>query len=333
MAEYETDLRGPEEALPAFLPPLLEEQYGPALTERILAGYRCQRAVTLRANTLKTDRAAVEAALTDAGLAPEQLPWYPDAFLLPRAREDAVRALPMYKAGEVYLQSLSSMLPPLALNPQPGMDILDMAAAPGGKTTQLAALAGNRCHITACELNPRRGERLKYNVAKQGASCVYVMVTDARQLSDSFAFDSVLLDAPCSGSGTLSLTEPGPGRFTQALVEKSVRSQKALLAKGLRLLKTGGELVYSTCSVLAAENEDVVAWALESAGVELVPIRGDWLEALPLLPTRLAGTVCVCPDSRFEGFFVAKLRKTGPVRLPGIPGGGKGRAAARRRRR
>ncbi len=330
MAEYEADLTGA--TLPAFLPPLLEGQYGADLTERILDGYRCRRAVTLRANPLKTGREAVAAALTGAGLEPEQIPWYPDAFLLPQAREDAVRALPLYEAGEVYLQSLSSMLPPLVLDPQPGMDILDMAAAPGGKTTQMAALAGNRCHITACELNPRRGERLKYNVAKQGASCVYVMVTDARQLSDAFSFDRVLLDAPCSGSGTLSLTEPGAGRFTPALVEKSVRSQKALLAKALRLLKPGRELVYSTCSILAQENEDVVAWALQSPGVELAPIEGDWLEALPLLPTRLAGTVCVCPDSRFEGFFVAKLRRTGPVNLPGTSGGGKQGAGRRRRR-
>ncbi|MCD8341149.1 MAG: RsmB/NOP family class I SAM-dependent RNA methyltransferase [Clostridiales bacterium] len=333
MAEYETDLRRPEDALPAFLPPLLEGQYGPALTERILDGYRCRRAVTLRANPLKTDRAAVAAALTAAGLEPEQIPWYPDAFLLPRAREDAVRALPLYEAGEVYLQSLSSMLPPLVLDPQPGMDILDMAAAPGGKTTQLAALAGNRCHITACERDPRRAERLKYNVAKQGAACVYVMVTDARQLDDAFSFDRILLDAPCSGSGTLSLPETGPGRFTQALVEKSVRSQKALLAKALQLLKPGQELVYSTCSILARENEDVVAWALSGSGVEPVPIEGYWLEALPLLPTRLAGTVCVCPDSRFEGFFVAKLRKTGPVKLPGTPSAVRGKSASRRRRR
>ncbi len=329
MAKYEADLTGA--TLPACLPPLLEGQYGAELTERILDGYRCRRAVTLRANPLKTSREAVSAALTGVGLEPEPIPWYPDAFLLPQAREDAVRALSLYEAGEVYLQSLSSMLPPLVLNPQPGMDILDMAAAPGGKTTQLAALAGNRCHITACELNPRRGERLKYNVAKQGASCVYVMVTDARQLDDAFAFDRILLDAPCSGSGTLSLTAPGPGRFTPALVEKSVRSQKALLAKGLRLLKTGQELVYSTCSILAQENEGVVTWALESPGVELVPIQGDWLEALPLLPTHLAGTVCVCPDSRFEGFFVAKLRKTGAVHLPGASA--KGKATPRRRRR
>ncbi|MCD8126095.1 MAG: hypothetical protein LUD82_01035 [Clostridiales bacterium] len=99
MAEYEADLTGA--TLPPCLPPLLEGQYGAELTERILDGYRCRRAVTLRANPLKTSREAVSAALTGAGLEPEPIPWYPDAFLLPQAREDAVRALSLYEAGEV----------------------------------------------------------------------------------------------------------------------------------------------------------------------------------------------------------------------------------------
>lgn len=298
----------PLPALPDFLPPLLEQQYGPALTERICAGCCCPRAVTLRVNPLKGTREEVLSALADAGIAAEPVPWYADAFALPGVREGAVQALPIYEAGKVYLQSLSSMLPPLILQPGPGMDILDMAAAPGGKTTQMAALAGNRCRITACERSPVRAERLKYNLARQGVSCACVLVRDARALDDGFSFDKVLLDAPCSGSGTLSL--PEPGRFTRALIDKSVRTQRVLLQKALRLLKPGRELVYSTCSILEEENEQAVR-AVLGRGAELVPIQGEWLEALPLLPVTLPGTVCVCPDGRFEGFFVAKLRKTG----------------------
>jgi 16S rRNA C967 or C1407 C5-methylase (RsmB/RsmF family) len=98
-------------------------------------------------------------------------------------------------------------------------------------------------------------------------------------------------------------------------VEKSVERQRGLLRKALGLLKVGQELVYSTCSILEEENEGALR-AVLGAHVELVPIQGDWLEALPLLPTSLPGTVCVCPDERFEGFFVAKLRKTGPVSFP-----------------
>ena len=103
--------------------------------------------------------------------------------------------LDIYKDGKIYLQSLSSMLPPIILEPQEGKDILDMAAAPGGKTTQMAALSNNKAHITACEMNNIRIEKLKYNVEKQGATCVYVMQKDSRQIDDFFSFDQILLDS------------------------------------------------------------------------------------------------------------------------------------------
>lgn len=301
--------------LPDFLPPLLEAQYGPEETAGILAGFSCRRAVSLRVNPLRGSREEVLEALTGAGLAVEPVDWYPDALVLPEARERQVESLPIYQEGKIYLQSLSSMVPPLVLSPQPGQDILDMAAAPGGKTTQMAALAGNRCRITACERSPIRAKRLKYNLSRQGASCAYVMVSDARMLDDGFSFDRVLLDAPCSGSGTLSTHTPGEGRFTRELIDKSVRTQRALLQKALRLLKVGQELVYSTCSVLEEENEGAVRSVL-GQGVELAPIEGAWLEPLPRLPVTLPGALCLRPDERFEGFFVAKLRKTAPTPPP-----------------
>lgn len=295
-------------ALPAFLPPLLEAQYGAEETARILAGYACRRAVTLRVNPLRGSREEVCAALREAGLAFEPVAWYPDALVLPEAREAQVEALPLYGEGKVYLQSLSSMLPPLLLDPQPGQDILDMAAAPGGKTTQLAALTLGRCRITACERNPIRAEKLKYNLSRQGVGCASVLVTDARELDDAFSFDRVLLDAPCSGSGILSVRTAGEGRFTRVLIDRCVKTQRALLRKALRLLKPGQTLVYSTCSILEEENEGAVRSVL-GAGAELVPLDAPWLSGLPLLPVTLPGTVCVRPDARFEGFFVAMLRK------------------------
>ena len=90
------------------------------------------------------------------------------------------------------------MLPPIILEPKENTDILDMAAAPGGKTTQLAALTQNKAHITACEMNKIRCERLKYNIEKQGATSVYIMQEDSRKINDFFSFDQILLDAPCS---------------------------------------------------------------------------------------------------------------------------------------
>lgn len=362
--------------LPGFLEPMLVEQYGPELAAHIVSGYRTPRASSLRANALRSTRDEVAAALSDAGIAWMPVPWYADAFVVGGNAEKSLRELALYDEGGIYLQSLSSMLPPLVLGAQPDIDILDMCAAPGGKTTQLAALGGAGTRITACELHAPRAEKLEHNLRKQGAGNVVVMRTDARKLDDFFSFDRILLDAPCSGSGTLRAGDPKlHARFTQALIQKSRKSQAALLDKALALLKPGGTLVYSTCSVLACENEDIVRTALKKAAkrgsytlepvsipeANLVPAEqlaakqlaatqtaaaptmeeadvpasshpvscGDAPGAatpgassaavlhpaalhpvdLPILPTTLEGTLCVCPTALFEGFFIAKIKR------------------------
>ena len=295
--------------IPDLLLSLLREQYGPEGADRIAAGF-IRRAVTLRVNTLQSTLADVTAALDAAGIIWRPVPWYADALILPEAREEAVRALPLYEQGGVYLQSLSSMIPPLLLDPKPGETILDMAAAPGGKTTQMAALSANGALITACEKNAIRADRLQFNLDRQGAKRVSVMRQDARQLDDLFRFDKVLLDAPCSGSGTLIIAEDEPQRrMTPDWLRKTTATQKALLQKALRLLSPGHEMVYSTCSILRRENEDVLKAVLPAAKAEVVPIEHEMLHHLPLLPTAMPGTLCVCPDALHEGFFAARIRK------------------------
>ena len=329
-------------ALPEFFEPLLAEQYETADVERILAGCTATRPVTLRANTLLANRAQVAAALDEAQIPHHPVSWYDDAFIIgepsdgqdgarERIPESALWNLPIYQEGKVYLQSLSSMIPALALDPRPGEDICDMCAAPGGKTTQIAALTGNEAYLTACEMHAPRVEKLQYNLRKLGAPNVTVMKTDARQLDDFFSFDRILLDAPCSGSGTLKAgDERLAKRFTPTLVQKSQKSQRALLLKALSLLKPGGTLVYSTCSVLACENEDIVNQCLRQVKrkgtFELQPILANdatsdddnvpqptfdaqQAAALPLLPTRLDGTLCLAPTDLYEGFFVAKIKR------------------------
>ena len=180
----------------------------------------------------------------------------------------------------------------------------------GGKTTQIAALSENVANITACEMNVIRMERLKYNIEKQGAKYVYVMQKDARRIDDFFSFDSILLDAPCSGSGTLSIYSQNLEKnFTMKLINKSVTSQTELLEKALKILKPGKEMVYSTCSILKNENEDILNNIFKKQKAEIVPINFDGIETLPLLETSIPGTICVCPDEMYEGFFVAKIRK------------------------
>lgn len=295
--------------VPALLLEKLNAQYGAALTEEIVAGF-VRRPVTLRVNTLKSTVEAVSALLDKAGIAYERVPWYRDAFILRDVREEAIQAMPEYEAGHMYLQSLSSMMPPLVVNPGKNESILDMAAAPGGKTTQMAALSGNAALITACEKNKIRAERLQFNLDRQGAKRVNVMCQDARQLNDLFKFDKVLLDAPCTGAGTILIAEGEPARrMDAAWIAKTASTQKAMLKKALTLLSAGREMVYSTCSILREENEDVLKAVLPPMNAEIVPIEHEFLQHAPLLPTTISGVVCVKPTELFEGFFVAKIRK------------------------
>lgn len=296
--------------VPELLETLLEKQYGGELARRITEGFTHLRPVTLRVNPLRAAREEVEAQLREAGIAWENVAWYPDAMILPHVREDAVQQLEVYARGGVYLQNLSAMIPPLVVAPRAGETILDMAAAPGGKTSQMAALSDNQALITACEKNKIRAERLQFNLEKQGANRVGVMLEDARRLDDLFSFDKILLDAPCSGSGTVLLTEGEPQRrMTRDWLDKTVSTQTAMLLKALKLLKPGHEMVYSTCSVLQMENEDVVRKCIARAGAEVLPIEHPLLEHVPQLPVTLPGTLCVCPDERHEGFYVARIRK------------------------
>ena len=298
------------EGVPAYLAQLLIKQYGEETAERIAAGFEAQRAVTLRANRLKADAPAVRAKLAEKGIETGTVAWSEDAMIALNVREDALTALDLYENGEIYLQSLSSMIPPVLLVAKPGENVLDMAAAPGGKTTQIAALTGNQAMITACEMNKIRADRLRYNVQRQGASRVTAMNIDSRNLDDLFSFDRILLDAPCSGSGTVQLHDPrSKGQFNQRNLEKTTKAQETLLVKALRLLRPGCEMIYSTCSVLEQENEEIVRRALRNANAEIVPLDLAALCDVPQLPVSIPGTLCVCPDALYEGFFVAKLRR------------------------
>ncbi|MBQ6858519.1 MAG: RsmB/NOP family class I SAM-dependent RNA methyltransferase, partial [Clostridia bacterium] len=122
--------------------------------------------------------------------------------------------------------------------------------------------------------------------------------------------DRILLDAPCSGSGTVQLGNPrSKGQFNKANLDKTTKMQETLLLKALRLLRPGCEMIYSTCSVLAQENEQIVQKAIRKAGCEVVPLDLAAFADVPQLPVSIPGTLCVCPDALYEGFFVAKLRR------------------------
>lgn len=298
------------QTLPEFFITMLKQQYGEKISNDIVRGYQVKRVVSFRVNTLKTDIQTIKQTLQTFGIILDEVPFSKEAFTIKNACEEDLQKLTMYEKGEIYLQSLSSMLPPIILNPKKGADILDMTAAPGGKTTQIAVLTNNEAHITACEMNKIRFERLKYNIEKQGATSVYAMLQDARQIDDFFSFDQILLDAPCSGSGTLDILNMKENQYlTKQLIDKSIRLQKALIQKAIKVLKPGCEMIYSTCSVLKQENEEIIKEVLNHKEMELIPISLEKFENLYMLPVTINGTICVCPNELYEGFFIAKLRK------------------------
>ena len=319
--------------LPAFLKEALHAAYGTRAAD-ILEGYQQTRPTTLRANALCTTQEEVARELSSLGFSYQTVPWYEDAFIVNGNSLDTSSAneilqersstrlwkSALIREGRVYVQSLSSMLPSLFLRLAPHIDVLDMCAAPGGKTTQIASLAKqknyNNVHITACEQNTIRSQKLAFNLQKQQAYSVVLLQQDARRLDSFFSFDRVLLDAPCSGSGTLNVHDPKlKKRFSEALVQDSCKKQKALLSKALEIVKPGGMVLYSTCSVLPCENEDIVTAVLsktrKNRRYNIDPIDTNALAHLgvPLLPSSLEGALSVCPTNLYEGFFLCRIMR------------------------
>ena len=293
----------------AYLKEMIYQSYDEKTSSEILKGMTEKRVVSLRVNTLKTTRGEVKKILDQENIKYEDVSWYEDAFVIFDC-ESSLEKLSMYQEGHIYLQSLSSMIPPLILNPKPKRDILDMAAAPGGKTTEIAALTDNQAFITACEAHPIRAEKLKFNLSRQGVKNVSVLIKDALKLDEFYRFDQIMLDAPCSGSGTIDLNDEKSYRyFSNKLVTKSVETQKNLLKKAIQLLKPGHEMVYSTCSILPLENEMVIKEILKSNQVEIIALDPSFFKDMPLLPSRLEHAVVIKPTAYYEGFFICKLRK------------------------
>ena len=294
--------------IPNFLLEKLNQEYGNQIVQQIVAGYSLKRPTTFRVNSLKATKKDILDELRERKIEIEE-GIISNSFIF-RGEKNQLEKTNAYQEGKIYVQSLSSMLPAILLDPQEHTDILDMAAAPGGKTTMLAALTDNKANITACEMNAIRAERLKYNLEKQGATSVYLLKEDARNLNSLFSFDQILLDAPCSGSGTIQADDPDNEKyFTLKLVEKSMKLQEQLLRKAIRLLKPNHTMIYSTCSILKEENEEILSKVLRNHQARIIPLQENEIKNIPQLPSTIDGVLTIAPNEQFEGFFIAKIQK------------------------
>lgn len=282
-----------------FIEKKLKESYDAHAVDNILSGLSCKRKTTFRANRVKASFEDIESSLLKLDIEYDTHPDFPDAFILKNYDTSkkrhfdtktsiSIEELAMYKDGKIYMQSLSSMKPVYVLEPNDGDNILDMCAAPGGKTTMIQSITNNKVNLTACELHKDRFEKLKYNIDLQGAN-VYALNQNACDLNDMLKFDKILIDAPCTGTGTIDIFDKNEG-ITFELLKRTTNAQMKLIKKAYRLIKKGGMVVYSTCSLLKDENEDIVDFA-KSIGFKKIEC------------------IKIMPDEIFEGFFIAKLTK------------------------
>lgn len=244
-------------------PPLwterLSQTYQPAELSAMAEAAQTPAPLSIRVNTLKTSIVAYQQLLADAGIAFEPLADLPEGLLLPEF-SGSPRNLPGYEEGFFYVQDAASLWVSHLLNPQPGESVLDLCAAPGSKTTHMAALMGDIGHILGLEPKPERLRLLSENIQRLGVTCIEPRQGDglAFQPKNGVLFDKVLVDAPCSGSGTLRRHPEILLQLKRLDLNAYNQLQEGLLRKGFECLRPDGALVYSTCSILAAENTELV---------------------------------------------------------------------------
>jgi len=286
--------------------------------------FAAEQPTAFRANLLKGPADALGAELSAAGFALTPLAWKADAFVVPAAQRRALTECAAYRQGRIYIQNPSSMVPPLVLAPQVGERILDLGAAPGSKTLQLAELMGNQGSIWAVESVRGRFFRLRDNLARHGAENVQTHLADGTRFwrKHGEQFDRVLLDAPCSSEGRFRADAPKTWRYwSQKKIREASRKQQRLAYAAVQCLKPGGVLVYSTCTFAPEENEAIIsrllrqfasALTIEDIALPFANVASglrQWRGKAFAAQVQRAKRIL--PAGGMEGFFVCRLRKTG----------------------
>lgn len=283
------------------------EQFGEN-EARLLAQANNQNApVAFRLNTLRTNADDCLGKLRAAGRRVEPSGIVPGAWRLIGGGGQTLRQLA--REGSVYLQDEASQLVAHAVDARPGDRVLDLCAAPGSKTTHIAALTGNQALVVAGDIHHHRLRVVGESAARQGCTRIRLVqcnAVEALPFADNL-FERVLVDAPCTGTGTLRHNPEIRWRIRSDNVARSAAAQQQLLRLAARMVRPGGRLVYSTCSVEQEENEDVVRELLkEHTAFAQVPIAAE-----SLLPRRTAlGAVRTWPHrDNVNGFFIAALER------------------------
>lgn len=339
--------KGSKTEIPETFLNRLREMFGPAISNQIGKTF-LERPTTFRVNTIKSNKGEVLAALRTNGFQVQEVHWYKDAFILKNKTKRELTELDLYTQGKIYIQSLASMVPPLVLDPKPGEKVLDLTAAPGSKTSQIAALMQKCGELVANDNNKVRFFKLKHNMEALG-------VADSAKEDWKFVlrmehgvglckeypeyFDKILLDAPCSAEARFVGTDPKTfGFWHERKIKETAFKQRKLLFAAWQALKPGGILVYSTCTFAPEENEFQISRLLEAFKSDdngkqgakglpnVVKVLPNKIKALPIsidlkkaplvkawkgktLQKEVENCFRVMPGHNIEGFFIAKLGK------------------------
>lgn len=288
------------------------KQYGEETAERICEANNSAPSSSVRVQSLRSSRDQMVVRLREAGVKAEPSRLASDGIVVEQAGNMADTE--WYRSGQLTIQDESSMLVADAVAPSPGMKVLDCCAAPGGKTTHLAERMNDDGEVIACDVHEHKEKLIREQAERLQLTCIHTVVTDARKLNERFppgTFDRILLDAPCSGLGVIRRKPDLKWAKSESETDAVARVQKELLEAVHPLLKPGGILVYSTCTIEYNENEgqirsflerhpefSVAAWTPSQEPLHLPESR--WREGmLQLLPQ----------DYNSDGFFIARLQK------------------------
>ena len=275
---------------------------------------------SVRVNTIKTTVKEVKQGMEARGFSLEEIPWCGEGFRVKGERTDLGNLMEHF-LGYFYVQEAASMIPAAVLQPEPGELVLDMCASPGSKTTQMAAMMQNSGLLIANDINGKRMQPLGLNLQRSGVFNVALTLMRGQRFGNFGAkFDRVLVDAPCSGTGTIRRNPETLKIWNPGMIRRLSKTQKILAVSGFNALKSGGRLVYSTCSVEPEENEEVIDYVLKrfpEAEVEKISLEIKRSEPVTEFENRkfhpdVSNCLRIWPqDNDTEGFFVAGIRKNG----------------------
>ncbi len=272
---------------------------------------------SFRINTLKVDdekaKEIIESLKEKFTL--EKIPWYDYGFFYEGERRDIGNTLE-HTLGYIYVQEAASMIPPLVLKPNEEDIVLDIAAAPGSKTTLMSALMKNKSIIIANDADFQRVKALSMNIQRMGARNIITTNMDGLRVKGKFT--KILVDAPCSGTGTIRKSLKTIKMWNPNMIKRLSKLQRKLISHAFDMLKPNGEMVYSTCTLEPEEDEGTVNYLLDTYdNAELEKIELNIKKSEPVMSfngidfrDEIKNCVRIWPqDNNTDGFFVAKIKK------------------------